>query len=169
MQVLTEGLLKVDPGLLLWTVITFVFLLLILWKTAWKPIVEALDARSEKIRGDIDGAEKARLESEKLLTEHAELMKDAKQQAAGILEKGKEEAEALKNELLENARKDAVSIVEKAKKEIEIAKDTALNDIKEEVVNLSTEIASKVIGRNLNAEDQRVLVEEALSKIETVH
>jgi len=168
MDFLKEGLLKVDPGLLLWTVITFFLLFLLLWKTAWKPIIEALDTRSKKVRGDIEDAEKARLESEKLLGEHVELMKNARQEAAGIIAKGKEEAEVVRGELLENAKKDAVSTVEKAKREIEIAKDTALSDIKNEVVNLSTEIASKVIGRNLNPDDQKSLVEEALSKIETV-
>ena len=89
MQVIKEGLLKVDPGLLLWTIITFVVLLLILWKAAWKPIVEALDSRAEKVRGDIDNAEKARQEAEKILEEHRQLMNNAKAEAGEIISKGK--------------------------------------------------------------------------------
>ena len=89
MDVLKEGLLKVDPGLFLWTVITFLVLLLILWKAAWKPIVEALDARAEKVRGDIETAEKSRLETEKLLSQHKEMMDKAKDEAAQIISEGK--------------------------------------------------------------------------------
>ena len=74
MDVIKEGLLKLDPGLILWTIITFLVVLLVLWKWAWKPIVEALDARAEKIRGDIENAEKARQDAEKLLEQHQEMM-----------------------------------------------------------------------------------------------
>ena len=160
--------MKVDPGLLLWTIITFVVLLLILWKAAWKPIVEALDARSEKIRGDIENAETARQEAEKLLEQHREMMADAKNEASKVISQGKEEAEKIKNEMLEKATQESRVISDRAKKEIEIAKDKALQDIKSEVVVLSTEIASKVIGKNIDPDDQKNLIEETLNKIGTV-
>ena len=75
MEVLRDGLLKVDPGLLLWTIITFIVLLLIMWRAAWKPLVDALDVRAEKVRSDIENAEKNRLESERLLAEHEKMIK----------------------------------------------------------------------------------------------
>lgn len=168
MDIIKEGLLKIDFGLLLWTIITFIVLLLILWKAAWKPIVEALDARAEKIRGDIDNAEKSRQEAEKLMAQHKEMMDEAKDESAKIVARGKEEAEQVRNELIEKANKDAKDIAERAKKEINLAKDKALAEIKDEVVMLSTEIASKIISKNINADDQKSLVEEALNKIGTV-
>jgi len=168
MEFLKEGLLKVDPGLLLWTIITFVVLLLILWKAAWRPIVDALDARAEKVRFEIDNAERTRQEAEKLLSQHKALMDNAKNETSQIITKGREEAEKLKNEILEKANHDARSIAERAKKEIELAKDKALADIKTEVVLLSTGIASKIISKNIKPEDQKALVEEALNKIGTV-
>lgn len=168
MDVIKEGLLKVDPGLFLWTIITFSVLLLILWKSAWKPIVEALDARAEKIRGDIDSAEIARQEAEKLLEQHNEMMRNAKDESARVIEQGKADAEKIKNDIVEKANLEAREISEKAKKEIVFAKDNALAELKVEVVNLSTEIASRIINKNLNPQDQNALVEETLNKMETV-
>ena len=168
MDAIKEGLLKLDPGLTLWTIITFAVMLLILWKWAWKPIVEALDARAEKIRGDIENAEKSRQEAEKLLEQHKEMMDKAKEESATIIAKGREEAEKVKNELIEKANNDAKDIAERAKRDISLARDKALSDIKTEVVVLSTEIASKIINKNINPDDQKSLVEEALNKIETV-
>jgi F-type H+-transporting ATPase subunit b len=168
MQVIQEGLLKVDPGLLLWTIITFIVLLLILWKTAWKPIIEVLDARAEKIRGDIDNAERARQDAEKLYAQHKEMMDKAKDEALQIISKGRDEAEKVKNEIIEKANSSAKDIAERAKKEIELTKEKAVNDLKNDIVNLSTEIASKIIKKNINPGDQKGLVDEALNKIRTV-
>jgi len=168
MDFLKEGLLRVDPGLLLWTIITFIILVLILWKTAWKPIVDALDARAEKVRFEIDNAERSRQEAEKLMAQHKLMMDNAKAEAAQIIVKGREEAEILKNEIMDKAHTEAKNIADRAKKEIEIAKDKALSDIKREVVLISTEIASKILSKNINPEDQKGLVEEALNKMGTV-
>jgi F-type H+-transporting ATPase subunit b len=168
MEFLKEGLLKLDPGLLLWTIITFIVLVLILWKAAWKPIVEALDARAEKVRFDIDNAERSRQEAEQLLAQHREMMNNAKNEAAQIAARSKEEAEKVKNDIIEKAHAEAKNIADRAVKEIEGAKDKALADIKTEVVNLSTEIASKILGKNLKPEDQKDLVEDAIDKIGTV-
>ncbi len=168
MDFLKEGLLRVDPGLMLWTIITFIVLLLIMWKAAWRPIVDALDARAEKIRFDIDNAERTRQEAEKLLSQHKAMMDNSRNEASQIIAKGREEAEKMKDEIVEKATTESRTIAERAKKEIELAKDKALLDIKTEVVLLSTEIASKIINKNIKPEDQKALVEEALNKIGTV-
>lgn len=168
MEFLKEGLLKVDPGLLLWTIITFLVLVLILWKAAWRPIVDALDARAEKVRFEIDNAERSRQEAEKLLVQHREMMDNARNEAAQVISRGREEAERLKNDIVEKANSESRVIAERAKKEIELAKDKALADIKTEIVMLSTEIASKIVSKNIKPEDQKSLVEETLNKMGTV-
>ncbi len=168
MQVIQEGLLKVDPGLLLWTIITFVILLLILWKFAWKPIVDALDSRAEKIRSDIDNAERSRHDAEALLDEHKELMNKAKEESSAIIAKGKEEAERIRNDIIEKANKESKEITDRAKKEIEMVKNQALEEIKNEVIVVSSSIATKIISKNINPDDQKSLVEEALNKLKTV-
>ncbi len=160
--------MRVDPGLLLWTIITFVVMMLILWKVAWRPIVDAMDARAEKVRFEIDNAERTRQEAEKLLAQHKAMMDNSRNEAAQIIARGREEAERMKNEIIEKANAESRTIAERAKKEIELAKDKAITDIKTEVVVLSTEIASKIINKNIKAEDQKALVEEALNKMGTV-
>ena len=168
MEAIQEGLLKVEPGLLLWTIITFTVLVLILWKAAWKPIVEALDARAEKVRSDIENADKSRQEAEKLLAQHREMMNNAKTEAANIIADGRAEAEKMKNEIVSKASSEAKDMSDRAKKEIDLAKDKALADIKAEIVVLSTEIAAKIINKNLKPDDQKALVEETLNKVRTV-
>jgi F-type H+-transporting ATPase subunit b len=168
LEILEKGLLRVEPGLLLWTIITFVVLLVILWKAAWKPVVEALDARAEKVRSDIENDDISRQEAEKLLAQHKSMMDNAKNEAARIMSDSREAAEKMKNEIIEKATADARDLSDRTKKEIELAKDRALADIKAEVVNLSTEIAAKIINKNLNPDDQKALVEETLNKVRTV-
>ena len=169
MEALNEGLLKTDPGLLIWTVITFLVFLLLLWKTAWKPIVEALDTRAEKIKGDLDNAENSRIKSEELLARHKEMMNKANEEAQKIIAESKSQAEKMKDDIVDKARMEAREVVTKAKIEIDIAKDEALSAIKEEVVTISTDIASNIIARNLNPDDQRGLVEEALSNLNKIN
>ncbi len=168
MDFLKEGLLKTDPGLFLWTIITFLVLLLILWKAAWKPIVEALDSRAERIRGDLSNADKSRQEAEQLLVKHKELMDRAKAEALEVIEKGRQEADKVRNEIIEKANRDSREIVDKAKNEIMRAKENALAEIKSEIVVISTEIASRLINKHLNPDDQKAFIEETMNKIKTV-
>jgi len=168
MEIIKEGLLRVDPGLLLWTVITFLILLLILWKAAWKPIVGALDARAERVRGDIENAEKSRQESEKVLVEYKTLLANSKEESAKIITNAREEGEKIGNAIVEKAAKEAQELLERTKKEIAIAKENALDALKADIVLFSTEIASKIIERNLKPEDQSSIVRETLNRIETV-
>ena len=168
MDAIKEGLLKVDPGLLLWTVITFLVLLLILWKTAWKPIIEALETRAEKVRSDIERAESNRIEAEKLLTQHKEMIDTAGEEADRIIAESKLHAEKVKNDIVESANQEARELIVKAEKEINVAKDKALNELKAEIIHFSTDIAVKIIAKNLNPEDQLNLVEKALSNFNKV-
>ena len=168
MEAIQEGLLKVEPGLFLWTVITFAVLVLILWKAAWKPVVEALDARAERVRGDIENADRSRQEAEKLLAQHREMMNNAKTEAANIIADGRAEAEKMKNDIVSKATTEAKDLSDRARREIDLAKDKALAEIKAEIVTLSTDIAAKIINKNLKPEDQKALVEETLNKVRTV-
>ncbi|MBN2400889.1 MAG: F0F1 ATP synthase subunit B [Spirochaetes bacterium] len=168
MDALKEGLLKLDPGLLLWTIITFIVLVLILWKAAWKPIVNSLDSRAEKLRGDIEKAEKARLEAEAVLNKNKEILDNAKDETAKIIAEGKVNAEKIRSEIIAKAGQEAGDITERAKREINTAKERALGELKLEIVNIATDIASKIIVKNLKPEDQEAIVKDALSKVDSI-
>lgn len=168
MDALKEGLLKVEPGLLLWTIITFLSLVLILWKTAWKPIIESLDARALRLKGDLDKAEMTRIEAEAVLNKHKELLDNAKDETAKIIAEGKSGAEKIRAEIVAKAEQESKEITERSKREVLMAKDKAISELKVEIVNIATDIASKIIAKNLKPEDQLTIVKNALNKIDTI-
>lgn len=165
MEAFQEGLLKVEPGVFLWTLLSFGILLLILWKAAWRPIVSSLDERAGRIRRDMETAEASRKEAETLFLKHKETIENARDEAMKIISEGRADAERVKNDILEKANAEAQSIVQRAHREIEGAKDKAIGELKAEIVGISTDIASKIIEKNLKPEDQRSLVEQALQKL----
>ena len=165
MEAFQEGLLKVEPGVFLWTLLSFGILLLILWKAAWRPIVSSLDGRAGRIRRDMGTAEAARKEAETLFLKHKETIENASDEAMKIISEGRADAERIKNDILEKANSEAQSIVQRAHREIEGAKDKAIVELKTEIVSISTDIAAKIIEKNLKPEDQRTLVEQALQKL----
>jgi F-type H+-transporting ATPase subunit b len=160
-----EGLLKVEPGLFLWTLISFAILLFILWKTAWKPIIAALDDRANKIRKDLESAEESRREAEDIFLKHKEMIENARDEAMKIVSEGRADAERVKNEIVEKASGESQAIIQRAYREIELAKEKAIVELKSDIVTISTEIATKIIEKNLKPEDQRSLVEQALQKL----
>ena len=168
MEALTEGLLKLDPGLLLWTIVTFLVMVLILWKTAWKPIVGALDSRAERIKGDIENAEKSRIEAEEILDKYNGMIAKAGDETARIIAEGRAGAEKIHTEILAKANQEAEEIAERSKREIILAKDKALSELKLEIVNIATDIASKIIVKNLSPEDQKAIVKDALDKFDSI-
>jgi F-type H+-transporting ATPase subunit b len=93
-------MLSIEPGLLIWTIITFVILLIVLRKVAWKPLLTALEQRESTIRNSLDEAQKARQESEQLLAENRRILANANRESARILEQGREEANVFGPQLL---------------------------------------------------------------------
>lgn len=160
-----EGLLKVEPGLFLWTLLSFAILLFILWKAAWKPIIASLDERTVRIRRDLESAESSRKEAETIFLKHKEMIENARDEAMKIISEGRADAERIKSDIIEKANAESQSIVQRAYREIEGAKDKAIGELKTEIVVISTEIAAKIIEKNLKPEDQRALVDQALQKL----
>ena len=95
-------------------------------------------------------------------------MNNAKTEAANIIADGRAEAEKMKNDIVSKATTEAKDLSDRARREIDLAKDKALAEIKAEIVTLSTDIAAKIINKNLKPEDQKALVEETLNKVRTV-
>ena len=159
-----ERLLQPDTGLMFWTVVTFLGLVLVLGKFAWKPMLHALEAREAKIRGDLDRAEAARVEAEAVLARHQAAMDQAKGEAQAVLDEGKADALRLKDRILAEAREESRLTGERARREIEMAKDKAVSDLQAEAAKLSVEMAARILGREVKAADQERLIQEALKE-----
>jgi F-type H+-transporting ATPase subunit b len=156
----------IDPdsgGLVLWTAISFGVVLVILYRTAWNKILEGLDAREKKIRGDIEAAEKNRLESQRLLEEYKHKLEAIKAEAAAIIEEG----HADKKRIIEEAHAKATAETEETKAraihEIELAKGKAIDELRKSTVKLAVQLAEKVVGAEVDQTKHRRLIDEALA------
>ena len=158
---------QVDPGLFIWTILTFLILVSLLTKFAWRPLLQALDRRQNLIKDSLDKADQARIELERINSEAAKILDSARVEADAIVSKGRLAGERLREELKEQAREESATLVKNAERQIELETARALQQIRQETVDLSLSIASKVIGRNLSKDDNERLIEDALKQIES--
>jgi F-type H+-transporting ATPase subunit b len=121
-----DQLLAIEPGMLIWTFITFALLLWLLKKFAWKPLLGMLEKREEKIREDLQRAEDARADSERLLAEHRKLLQNSELETRRLLEEAKNAAETVKQGIVDSAHEQARQMTAQAKAEIQREKQTAL-------------------------------------------
>jgi F-type H+-transporting ATPase subunit b len=156
---------QINPGLILWTIITFVIVLMILRWTAWKPLLAALTAREEKIRASLAHAEQARQEAQSLLEEHRRQLAAAEEQVHRILTEGRALADRQRADAAEKAEHAARRMIAQAKEEIQREKDAALVQLRSEVADLAIGAAGKILDKNLDTPAQRSLVDAAIREI----
>ena len=158
-------LLSPDSGTIFWTVLTFVLLLLILKKYAWKPILKTLEDRENKIKIALYQAEQTQKEAEKLLEEQKELIAKARKESAETINESKRSAENSRKEIIEHAQTEADNLLERAKQEIELSKQAALDELKQYAVDLSFSAAQKVIGEILTKEQHFNLIKKSIEEL----
>ncbi len=158
-------MLDLDPGMILWTWITFFVVLGILYKIALKPILASIDNREQSIRDDIEQAQKQRDEAEALLARHQEMLDQAEAEAQKLFKESKSLAEKAREEMIVKAREESAKLLEKAKDEIEQQKESALASLKTEVADLAVGAAEKIILQNLDAKKQKVVVDEYIKSM----
>ena len=155
-------LLDINPGLIIWTIVTFLLLLVLLKKVAWGPILTALNQREENITLALNEAKKAQEDSTNILAEQKKLLKNADQEAQKIVQQARELAETLQNEIKQKANEEASRMLENAKREIGRERDAAINQLRKEVVHLAIEAASKLIAAELDAKNHQELIDSIL-------
>jgi F-type H+-transporting ATPase subunit b len=159
-------LVQPDPGLFIWTILTFLVLLTLLAKFAWGPLLKALDSRQETIRKSLDDADRAKQELARLHEESAQIIRSARTDAEAVIAQSRSDADRLREEMRQKARTEANGIVRNAERQIEMQTERALQQIRQEAVELSVLIASKLLQRNLTPEDNERLIDEALKQAE---
>ena len=162
---MNNPLVQLDPGLFIWTILTFLVLLFVLAKFAWKPLLKMLKDREELIRSSLEDAEKAQVELTRLNAEGEDIVNKARSEAQTIISEGKTAAAKLKEETLYSAKEQANSIIMEAENQIKIEKEKAISEIKTEVVELSLSITEKLITKNISKEDNKVIIEESLRNV----
>ena len=163
---LGSALITPHYGTVFWTLVTFLLMVFLLKKFAWKPLIGALDARETSIRDTIDKANTDRDESKRQLEEHRQLVTEARRERAAALEQGRQDAETLKEEILAEAQKQRVQLMNQTQEQIKSEMQQAKDELRGVTVGLAIQAAEKLLTRNIDDAAQRKLVEDYLSDLE---
>jgi len=159
------GLLEPNTGSIFWTVVTFILLLLVLKKYAWKPILKTLEDRENKIKVALTQAEQDQKDAQKYLDEQKALLDKVRKESIQMINESKKNAEKVRKEIVEKARVDAEKMLERAKQEIELSKDAAINDVKKYAVDISLAAAEKVLRETLTDKNHLRLIEKSVNEL----
>jgi F-type H+-transporting ATPase subunit b len=157
--------LKPSFGLMFWSSITFILLFILLMKFAWKPILAKVEEREKKIRGDVDGAEKARKDAEATLAKHEAKLAEAAQAARDTIEAARVRAEQAAAGIAAAAKAEAEATLAKARAQIESDKQRAVADIKTAVVELSMAVTREVVKRTAGQEDHATIADDLIRHV----
>jgi F-type H+-transporting ATPase subunit b len=166
--VASSGSFLISPnvGLMIWTLLLFGISMFVLSRLAFPRISEALDRRQKAIEDSIDTAEKIKRQAQELLDEYRERLKEARAQAEEIVERARTAGAVHEREATEEAQAKREQMLEQTRRDIEAETRRAIAEIRREVADLTIMATEKVTRKVLSADDQRRLVEEALSELD---
>jgi F-type H+-transporting ATPase subunit b len=159
------GPFTINPGLIIWTLVVFGLLLFILWRWGFPVLVKSVEERERRIQKQLEDAEKANAEAQRLLEEHKKQIAAARNEAQEILAKAKTVSQKEREILLAKAREEYDALLNRARKDIDAEKDKAILALRREAVELSIAAASRVIEANLDTDANRKLVTEFLESL----
>lgn len=163
-----DTLVRVDPGLYIWTSLTFLALVGLLAKFAWGPLLKALEERRATIEKSVEDAKKATAELQRVQEDSARLLAEARAEAAGIVTRSRADSDRFREEMRKKAIEDAAAIVKNAEKEIQLETARAVAQLRTEAVDLSVAIASKLLRKNISAADNDALIQDAIGQFKRV-
>jgi F-type H+-transporting ATPase subunit b len=163
----SPNLFSVEPGLMIWTVITFLVVLTILRLTAWGPILSSLAERQRNIEGAIERARQTKNEADALLAKYETMLESARDDAHEILEEARKDGIKVQEEIRARALQEAEEFKARAHREIELATDGALEEIWSQTASISTQLAERILGRTIREADQERLVRELIEEMRT--
>ena len=161
-----EALIKPEFGLSFWTITCFVLLVIVLSKTAWKPLLKAVEDRENALRRDREAAESARAEAEKIKGELEARFAGLNAELSRRLDSAKAEGEKEKERIVEEARRSAALIAEAAKREIDSQKNEAVRELREKVVGLALAACEKLLEKHLDPKTNSQLVARSIDELE---
>lgn len=142
------------------TSLSFLILLVLLRIFAWKPLMNVMKQREDHISNELDSAENARAEADRLVAEQHEKIDASRAEASSIISNARDLSEKERAKLIQQTKEDVERMKRDAKQSIETERQEAMNQVKEQVSSLSLQIASKLIEKNLSTQDHDVLIEE---------
>lgn len=165
---MNNPLVQPDPGLYIWTIATFLVLVALLARFAWRPLLAALAERQQTIQSSLDEARRARQELERVQAESARILAEARTKAEEILASTRSAASRFHDEVKEKARADAAAIVSAAERNIERETRRALQQVRRDAIEIAFDVASKLLHRHIEPADQERLLQDTLSRLGTL-
>jgi len=160
-------LVQPDPGLYIWTIVTFLILLALLARFAWRPLLDALEQRQDVIRKSLDEARQAKEELQRLQAESARILAEARHEAAGIISSTRSDAARFGEEMKVKARAEADALVKHAQREIDSQTARAVQSIRREAIDLSVAVAAKILRRDVSPADNERLVDDTIREMQS--
>lgn len=154
-----------DLGNAVWTLVIFVAVVFVLGRYAWGPMLDTLQKREEFIRDSLATAKKEREEAEQRIAEYTKKLDDARTEASAIVEEGRRDAEEVRRRIEEEAREESEKTLARAKREIDLAKQTALKELYTTSATLATDMASRILRKELSPSDHEDLVAQSLAEL----
>jgi len=158
-------MLQLNTGLIIWTTLTFVALLVILRAYAWKPILNNLETREDTIRQSLEKAEEAKREAERILEENRKNLAKAEEVAQQVLREARELGEKLKSESAAKAKVDGEKLIERAREEIERDKQLAMTQLHGLVAEIAVKAAEKILNETIDEAKQKKLVDNFINSL----
>ena len=159
------GIVPTDYSLQIWTLVTFVVLLGLLAKFAFKPIAEALDRRGQLIKAQIDDGQKMRAEAKKLMEDYQQQLAAARVEAGKVIEEARQLGEKVRKDVVDKATTEASAIVSRSQEEIVRQKEKGIQEMKDTIASLSVQIAGRVLEKEVNAATHKHLVESFITDL----
>ncbi|GEO66018.1 F0F1 ATP synthase subunit B [Levilactobacillus spicheri] len=153
----------------LFYIVCFILLMWLIKIFAWKPITKMMSDRADKISNDIDSAEKSRTDAAALVAKRQSALNASHAEAAEIVQTAKSNGQEQRDQIMAQAQADVQSLKTSAQKDIDQEREDALSHAKDDVASLSIEIASKIIQRELNADDQKALIDSYIEGLGKQH
>ncbi|MCA9782412.1 MAG: F0F1 ATP synthase subunit B [Calditrichaeota bacterium] len=156
---------SLDPGSVLWTLLTFALLLFLLGKFAWGPILAGLKAREQGIKDSIDKARSDQEAAARARQDHERELASGRADAQKLLAESRDRAKKYEAEQVELAKAEAQKLKEKANEEIALQGRQALQNLQGELVDLTLDAAGKLLGKNLDPATHAELVRDSLASL----
>jgi F-type H+-transporting ATPase subunit b len=158
-------MIEINPGLIIWTIVTFVCLAVVLAKFAWKPILKVLGDREEKIRGALEEADRARAQAAEMIKQNEKNLARAEEEYQKMIREGKAFAEKIKDEIVVKAKQQAQQELKHAAEEIQRNVEAAKLQLRSEVADLAIKATEKILEETLDENKQKKLTDSVINKL----
>jgi F-type H+-transporting ATPase subunit b len=150
---------------ILWGTVSFVVLVVLMWKFAFPSVVKAMQARTDKIRSNLDEAEKTRSEAQGILEDYQRQLADARSEANRIIEEARQAADQLRQDMVRRADEEVAELRRRSADDIRIAQERLLGQLQTQVRELAIDLAEKVVGANLDRQRNLALVDQFIAEV----